>query len=123
VAQHETRRRPSLIQEIATVSVIVEFTKLVLEEVIGAGLSGVFHDARSRKAQFLKWGAWGSLVGGMTVLQYWLAADGHASVLLAWVGAAGILGFFVLGALAAAANAIAESEDDRRNFKRKSENP
>jgi hypothetical protein len=64
-----------------------------------------------------------SLIGGMTVLQYWTwdpAGDRTTSV-LAWVGAVGILGFFVIGALATAADAIAESEDDRRDFKQKSD--
>lgn len=93
-------------------SVLEEVVKGILEEFIGAGLSGAFRKARSRKSRILKAAAWiclgGSLFCFMTAS---LVADAETTATVAG-GVVGILGFFAFGCGAALINARVEINGD-----------
>jgi hypothetical protein len=89
--------------------VIEELLKLVIEEVIGAGLSGAFRRARSRRARCLKLAAWICATGslGLFIAAATLAI-GNAVIFAAVGGAVSLAGFFGFGVWAAFVNAKCE---------------
>lgn len=88
---------------------IEELLKLVLEEVIGAGFSGAFRQARTRKARYLKAAAWASVISSLTLFVAAANLVQENLVIPAAVGGAvSIAGFFGFGVWAAFVNAQCE---------------
>ena len=81
---------------------VSEIAQVVLEEILGKALSGVFRGARSPKARLLKWCAWMSLV---VAIACFVMSGVYAIAVAAIAGGVLVVLFFAFGIWAAAVNA------------------